>query len=191
MKIGTRSVCGIRIDQADKLSYNQFDGYPSGVGAEILAELQERFKNRVYEDVIGELKQKARTARLIAQDSTPSDGDIRKMQQLGAVDLSVSKQSTKDWYCLCRKHQGSILQRLDAGVFLDGNFGIEPKSWCEYGYILNLDDETLEFYDIVEKPEGNASRYGSELVHVYSIKDFIDLPDTSDLDKRLEKEGAA
>lgn len=184
--MGTRSTCGIRIDQTDKISYNHFDGYFEGVGENLLDELKERFAERDYEDALGELKQKARTARVVDDDATPTEADIRKMLAEGAVDLTVSNQTTEDWYCLTRKHHGSILKRLDCGIFTDGTGLLDKGDWVEYGYILNLDDENFEVYcSNVKKPATNKSRYDAPLIAVYPLAYFLAMPDLSELAGKL------
>lgn len=42
--MGTRGIFGVRINNQDKLMYNQFDSYPSSLGTDLVNQLQEMLK---------------------------------------------------------------------------------------------------------------------------------------------------
>lgn len=74
----------------------------------------------------------------------------------------------KDWYCLVRNLQGNFnkyreLVNDDKKIYMtnENNF-IKDSLWCEYGYIINLDEETLEFYKGFQKTPQEGNRYTIE-----------------------------
>ena len=199
--MGTRSISGVRINGTDKLSYNYFVGYPSAFGATIYEELSAFFKDRDYAGCIGELRHRAHGLRLVTADEKPSDADIHYLDTTGATDFTVASGSVDDWYCLTRQHHGSILKRLMAAIATDEHEFILDSLMCKYGYILNLDDETLEFYVGFQKTRHTRGRYAGEevendaagdiwypcaLVYAYPLKDLLAFPDSAALADDME-----
>jgi hypothetical protein len=161
--MGTRSVCGVRIGGEDKFSYNQYDGYPTGVGDGIAEELGTFFQEvGGYDEGLGLLKQQARSLRMVKGregEPPPSPDMQRRFLADGSANLRVSRESPEDWYCLLRGHQGSIVKRLQAGVALDAEDFIQDSLFCEWGYVLNLDSEELEVYVGFQTKRPKRSRY--------------------------------
>jgi hypothetical protein len=63
-------------------------------------------------------------------------------------------------YCLFRGAQGNIFAALRLGVMLDGNDFILNSLLCEWGYIINLDDWTLEAWEGFQTWPTEGNRYG-------------------------------
>src|SRR5208337_4359655 len=125
--MGTRGAIGFRLDGQDKVTYNHFDSYPSGVGAELLAELC-GIKN--WEAV----KTAVRNISFIDQDVEPTEAQIELCAEF--TDLGVGDQSTSDWYCLLRNAQGSLAPYLTGKLpFMSDNHTFLLDSlFCEYAY---------------------------------------------------------
>jgi hypothetical protein len=153
--MGTRGAIGFRLDGQDKVTYNHFDSYPSGVGAELLTELC-GIKN--WEAV----KTAVRNITFIDQNEPPTEEQIELCAEF--TDLGVGDQSTSDWYCLLRGAQGSLAPYLTGKLpFMSDNHTFLLASvFCEYAYIVNLDDMTLEFYKGFNKDNKLAGRYASK-----------------------------
>ena len=147
--MGTRGTFGFRIDGEDKLTYNHFDSYPNGLGNDVV-EFVRNVKdwNKVREQV--------RTLRDIT-DTKPTPEDIKACASV--TDLSVSEQNTDDWYCLLQGTQGDPQKILDISMYQKNNEFITDSLFCEYGYIVNLDDMTLEFYKGFQKKKHKKGRY--------------------------------
>lgn len=137
--MGTRGAIGFRIDNADKIAYNQFDSYPTGVGANILQEL---CGIKDWENV----KARIRKIVLVTDDQPPTQEQINANQKW--ADLSVSERSFEDWYCLLRKAQGTLAPYIDGSlpIIYDAHTFLLDSLFCEYAYIVNLDNMTFEFY---------------------------------------------
>jgi len=168
--MGTRGIYGLRKNGKDKLTYNHYDSYPDWLGRNILtfiANNKEKL-NEVYDNII-----------LVDGDTTPTQEQIEACKQY--TDLSVSEQSTKDWYCLLRDMQGDLTPYLDKKCYMinDEDF-IKDSLFCEYGYIINLDENVLEFYLGFQKTPTKDNRYGIEVVdkdyEYYPCKNVLNIP---------------
>ena len=136
--MGTRGAVGFRYKNKDKITYNHFDSYVDGLGYDVV-EFIEGYKNR-----LPDLKE------AVAKIKTVKEGDKPTAKQKIALaqytDLGVSEQSTDDWYCLLRHAQGNLQAYLEAGFMIDSKNFLQDSLFCEYGYVINLDKEVLEFY---------------------------------------------
>lgn len=96
--MGTRGAVGFRANKQDKITYNHFDSYPSGLGQDVLSFIRRHS--------IEDIKSAAANIQLIQKNSIPTEEQIRECQPW--TNLSVSQQSTSDWYCLLREAQGNL-----------------------------------------------------------------------------------
>lgn len=113
--------------------YNQFDSYPKGLGQNLVNELNTLLALYGKEWLI----EKISSLRIVTDDDIPSNEDIDKLKLY--TNLSVSNQSTSDWYCLLRETQGSLTKIIEAGYvqlfdYQEGNIMIE------YIYDIDLDN---------------------------------------------------
>lgn len=149
--MGTRGTFGFRIDGEDKLTYNHFDSYPNGLGNTVVEFIRD----------VGDwdkVKELARNLQDVG-DREPTPEDIKACAPY--MNLSVSNQDTKDWYCLLRQTQGNPAAILEIGLFQQENNFINDSLFCEYGYIINLDDMTFEVYEGFQKAKHNKGRYAN------------------------------
>jgi len=182
--MGTRSVVGFRINNQDKLSYNQYDGYFEGVGADVVLSI----RKQITKESLEEIKRKAQDLILVDKDSTPTDEQQRTFMEAGLYDGSVSNQSPNDWYCLLRHAQGKPFMLLDAGIMLKANDFVFDSLSCEYAYIINLDTMKFEVYVGGINSKHNKERYGKERenpdvdgyypVALIGEFDLMDIPDS-------------
>lgn len=147
--MGTRGLIGFKTSDKTVMIYNHFDSYPSGLGADVMNWIAARIKDAGYDGFLGQTKQQVRSMVAVSNDVPPTPEQILKCEKLGIVDLSVSKQSTSDWYCLLRGAQGDIEKTLQAGFYEDASDFAGERGFvgCEYSYALNLETEKLEFFD--------------------------------------------
>ncbi len=149
--MGTRGFLGVYVDGQTKGSYNHFDSYPSGLGVDVVTELLNRDPSVDY-------RQLARD--LVSIDSEVPPTQAQKDLLLPYTDLNVSKKSDDDWYCLTRDLQGCLLKPLEIGLYVPSTFYLDSL-WCEYAYIWNLDDNTLEVYQGFQDKPHTLGRYGT------------------------------
>lgn len=152
--MGTRGILGLRINGVNKIAYNQFDSYPDGLGQATIAAIHTLLhREPSFHD-------RAEALRVVVEGiDIPSAADVTHLRTW--TDLSVSQQSTTDWYCLLRKTQGNLAAMLDAGVIADASQFAVDGLFCEYGYLVNLDDRVLECYRGFEKSRHTKGRFAA------------------------------
>lgn len=138
--MGTRGAFGVIIGEKEKIGYNQYDSYPGGKGVQNLRWL----RGVVQEEYIDSVKALADACVVVSDEKVPTAKDVRRLKPF--TDLSVSEQSTKDWYCLTRGTHGDIAQMLRCGYILDSAEFPLDSLFCEWAYILDLDLEVFEVY---------------------------------------------
>jgi hypothetical protein len=150
--MGTRGAFGFRIDGEDKVTYNHFDSYPASLGLTVV----QYVKNHDDE----ELREVAR--RIVLVDGRKDCPPELARRYSKFSDFGVSKQRSDDWYCVLRNAQGepeAWHQGLDHMV--DKRDFLADSLFCEYAYIVNLDDGTLEFYKGFNKDRSAPGRYAA------------------------------
>ena len=151
--MGTRGSYGFRVNQTDKLFYNHSDSYPDGLGENVV---------QYAKSIAGDLPaiRDAAASLVLVDRNSPVDPDIlARALDLNLVDLSVSRQSLSDWYCVLRGAQGDLAKVLKVGAMLDDSGFVADSLFCEYAYIINLDTEELEFYEGLNKNPDAEGRY--------------------------------
>ena len=143
--MGTRGCYGFRKNGVDKLNYNQYDSYPDGLGltmAQFCAGM-----------TIPELNQLCDAIVMKHDEDKPTEEEIRVCAKYGLIDLSVSRRDLNDWYCLLRNAQGdpsvqwNMFKGGDTPFMYDAREFIKDSLFCEYAYIINLDENVLEYWE--------------------------------------------
>ena len=87
---------------------------------------------------------------MASKNTKPTDKQIKECAAY--LDTNVHKRTQKDWYCLLRKSQGEpdcyangLRYMIDSQTFL------QDSVWCEWGYLINLDDGVVEVYTGLQK----------------------------------------
>lgn len=145
--MGTRGFTGFVVNGTEKIAYQQYDSYPSGVGAEVLAFL------KTYPELLA----KARDLKVVNEDSKPSAADVEALRPW--TDLGVSRGSTDDWYCLTRQSHGDPAAILQCGYLLDAHEFAQDSLFCEWGYLIDLDAMAFEVYKGFQKQSHNSGRF--------------------------------
>jgi hypothetical protein len=154
--MGTRGVYGFRFRGQDKLTFNYDNSGPSCLGGQILAFVRET----PAESMRGIFDRITLVDDDDPEDS-PSEGLQEKYREFSDRTVSPSGLYPADWCRLLRKAQG------DLGVYAQGvrhmpdySSFIKNSLFCEYGYIVNLDAEALEFWLGNQKEPDPGCRYG-------------------------------
>lgn len=115
--MGTRGLVGFVVDDTVKASYNHFDSYPNGLGLDVV-----KFVQGIAN--VSEVFEKAQAITLVSEED----------------------ESGTDWYAELRDVQGDLAGYLGRGVMIDNKaFGYDSL-YCEWGYLVNLDNKTVEVY---------------------------------------------
>lgn len=180
--MGTRGAIGFYRDGRTKATYNHFDSYPDVTGAEMV-EYCKRFTVDQMKDVFDRLY-------LVSSRAHPSEEECEKFKSfadvsVGDVRVGASLENI-EWYQLLRDMQGTLkhYHMMDGYLaMIDGSKFLQDSLFCEYAYIVNLDDEALEFYVGFQKePDDNRYQpeepddqgyWGVKLVDVYPLKDLV------------------
>ena len=134
----TRAVSGFRFNGVDKVTYSHFDGYYSGVGMDI-------FKYIRSVNSLDWLKSRVKNLHLVSEAVPPTPAEQQKYEKFSDTGVSTGKLS--EWYVLLRKCQGQLGKYIQAGVMQNDTAHLHSvDTWCEYAYIINLDDDTFEVY---------------------------------------------
>lgn len=110
-------------------------------------------------------KMKKAAARIVLVDlnSTPSTKLIQKCKKY--ADLGVSEQRYEDWYCLLRKTQGDLFPyNNDLQHMIDYSDFLRDSLFCEWAYMINLDNGQFETYKGLNKDRLARGRYANQPV---------------------------
>ena len=164
--MGTRGAFGVIIGEQEKIGYNQYDSYPQGKGQEILDWLRLVMRK----DRLEEIKELARKCKVVSDEKKPTKKDIEKLAPY--TDLSVSEQSTKDWYCLTRETHGNLQAMLDCGYILDSSEFPLDSLFCEWAYIVDLDHDVFEVYKGFQKEFPSTGRWAGRPTAEEDLENF-------------------
>lgn len=149
LNMGTRGFVVIIYRGRYYLIYNHYDSYPEGLGKSLIIQLIKLLDKYEYDN----LKLKISNLEIVNDSITPTEDDINYLKEY--TNLGVSTRSTNDWYCLLHRCQGSIIRTLEAGYIYceditsrDIYDSYIQKSWSEYNYILDFDNDTFSVNDI-------------------------------------------
>ena len=149
--MGTRGAMGVRINGHDHVTYNHYDSYPEGLGADIVDVLQH--------NPINKLKNLANYLIPVKEDQEPTVYEIEALRNY--LDLTVGQQKETDWYCLLRGTQGDFLKFLNAQYYIDSYDFLKDSLFCEFAYIVNFDDNVFEVYQGFQKTRHTYGRYAN------------------------------
>jgi len=186
--MGTRGVFGFHKNGADKITYNHFDSYPTGLGEEVIKFLKKHG--------IGELNTIFDRIQMVNDETHPTENQIKECEKY--MDLSVSTGKTDEWYVLLRNAQGNPEVYADGLTYMEdgGEEFLKDSLFCEWGYVINLTTNRLEIYRgfqkksqdnryKIEKPDGKY--YNCALIRevpLTQVKNF----NMEKFEKEIEKE---
>lgn len=146
-EMGTRHLICVKIDGEYKVAqYGQWDGYLSGQGAKVLRFLKDRRGN------YNNFKKKVRLCSFM------SDADIEafndKIDDNGYMTYeTVNGEMVRDLWTiaypeLSRDAGSKILSYIlhSQGLFLNNSINFSWEIGCEYGYVIDFDDNTFSVY---------------------------------------------
>jgi hypothetical protein len=154
--MSTRGTLGFRLNGQDKVTYNHSDSYPSWLGVRVLS-----FVRNTTE---AEMTAIADKITLVDDCTPPTPEQIQICVDAGMCNLTVANQSETDWYCLMRNAQGDLNTYKTIPFMIDSANFLEDSLFCEWAYIINLDEKTLEIYKGYNKQSNGPGRYASACV---------------------------
>jgi hypothetical protein len=187
--MGTRGAYGFYIDGQTFVTYNHYDSYPSALGESVVKFLRE---NKINDA----LRNKVRNLRGVQEDDVPSDSDILKCKNLEDNSVGEGKGGKPYWYQLLRNGQGDLSCMLEAGAYIDNKNFLSDSLFCEWAFVVNLDDNVLEVYKGFQEKAHTKGRYSdwpidgkSDYFPVALVKEipFNDLPAVGKLEDRVSE----
>ena len=168
--MGTRGAYGIRLNGQDKVFYNGYDSYPSVLGNDMLKVVR-RYTTDELEDFFDSLED------VSGRNITPED-----IEACSSYGLSFRNVGTgDDWYSLLRDVQGDLATQIKLKIpfYEDATDFLDDPLFCEWAYIINLDDDTLEVYGGYDRQSGSNSRYRVGHYQTVSLTMIASDPDFS------------
>ncbi len=171
--MSTRGAYGFRSGGKDYVSYNRSNSYPDYLGEEILKQCKELLKGGM-----DKLKKSIFSIRLVREKKKPTKTDIKNLKPY--TELSVGARETSDWYCLTRGLQGNLIKNIQSGYMMDSANFLLDSIWCEWAYIINLDDNIFEIYKGFVKSKGigryDCIKIDEEKDEYYGVKLMATFP---------------
>ena len=150
--MSTRGVVGFRHKRKDLLTYNHSDSYPSDLGLRVVHDLHD-----LLQKGLKPLIRQVEALTIVTEETPrPDEKERRRLQKYANGNVSTQDEY---WYQTLRETQGDIKEILKSRYLLDGNNFILDSLFCEWGYIINLDEETLEVYKGDQKKRNRFGRY--------------------------------
>lgn len=157
--MGTRGACGFRIGGVDKVMYNGHDSYPDWLGKEILEFIQKRELNDICS---------------FAEKIVLVDRD----EKIDGQTLDYILQEYEG-------QLGKMYDKKEYRMISSSNF-LKDSLFCEWAYIINIDEKILEVYRGFNKNKSNPGRYskykdddngyyGVVLIRTYPLEEIKDL----------------
>lgn len=182
--MGTRGLVGVKVDGQKKMAYNHFDSYPSGVGIDFCSEVKDLLSKFDLE----ELKDQARDIRLVSQHDGAIAEDVEDLQEFACTDVGgPTKSGEMTYYQLLREMQGHIGAMLEHGIMTDDAEFLQDSLFCEWAYLLDLDEEKIVVYRGFNKISDDGDEYGPCTVAAeYDLDDEDLFADCDESMKKLE-----
>jgi hypothetical protein len=199
--MGTRGFFGFVIDGVEKIAYNHFDSYPSGLGKEVLSWC---WANRhaltcdIHRGEVGGPVDLARKLQVVDPNSSPTAEQIERLK--GYANLNVGEQVLDDWYALLRETQGKPAEILKAGYMEDAGTFPQDSLYAEYGYLVDLDAQVFEAYRGFQDSPHDKGRFATREKQTYTGCEYWpcalvaswsleELPSEDELDAAFNKGG--
>ncbi|MCI3928810.1 hypothetical protein [Streptomyces sp. AN091965] len=148
--MSTRGFLGFVVDGKEKISYNQHDSQPHGLGTVVMEWAYRANKKSA--------KEAARSLRVVTDDDVPTAKEIEHLKPY-TDDVPHDGEGGPMWDELLWKIQGDPSAILDSGYLADAS-GFAGH-FAEWGYLVNFDTRELEVYrghQLVPHRDGRFSR---------------------------------
>lgn len=142
----------MRLGGKDKVGYNHFDSYPSELGKTMV--------NWVRNTPIPVMRDAYHSLLIVSEDDKPTPEQIELGVQAGAFSAEVRYGDVNDFYNLLRNEQGDPQSWITGSrMMIEYSAFLADSLFCEWAYIVNLDDKTLECYKGFNFDPKAAGRY--------------------------------
>jgi hypothetical protein len=158
--MGTRGLIGYYKKGVTKACYNHWDSYPTGLGA--------KTKNYITNSTLAGLNQDFEGIRLINEDDEITPEDVIRYMPIWYGN--VEEISAEGWYEVMHEKQGDFYAYAESGLMIDNIEFMKDSLFCEWAYIINLSDNTLEVYRGFQQKKPKKNRYAMTKDEVARVK---------------------
>jgi hypothetical protein len=146
--MSTRGAVGFQYKVNDELvikaTYVHSDAYLSGLGKEVCVFIEHLNSINGWED----FKSKVKKIVWVNLGDFAPDDLVERYDRF--KNLDVDDRDAHNWYCLLREAQGAdglvAIKNGTLGHMIDNTKFLSDEDSCEYAYILDLDEMSLEVF---------------------------------------------
>lgn len=163
--MSTRGLLGFAHNGELKATYNHSDSYPAWLGVQVATFLAK------HRDNMASVETQVDALVMVDDDEKPTKAQVAKLAQytdtsVGGVTTIVDGELVVDdsinWYQVLRDTQGEPEKALEAGFMIDGADFALDSLFCEWGYVIDLDQERLEIYQGFQKKPVTKGRWAGQ-----------------------------
>lgn len=157
----TRGIIGFKCNGTYKIAMIPLATSPDGMGWDFAELVRKTNKNNDWNNLMK-----------VCTDLKVLDGE--ELEKMGKKDKKLEKEVDlfNQWSFLPfnakEKKFESLIDATITGkvkTWVDGSYFTKDSRWCEYGYVLNLDDQSLDlFRGNFNEPPPIGNPFGNELV---------------------------
>lgn len=151
--MSTRGAYGFRHKNRDYIAYNHFDSYPSGLGSDVAKFIYNANRNNMW----GAARRTLDEVKIKDLDDIPTEEELRLYLPFVPDSAFVSSlfiERSNDppvtlkprWGRLFDRTMGNIAIILESRVCPEQSAFLINSLFCEWAYIVNLDEELFEVY---------------------------------------------
>jgi len=168
--MGTNGAFGFICNGKDYIIYNHWDSYPEYLGKIFLNFIKLVSSEQGWDN----LRENCNKLECIDPNIKPTES--LKQKYLKYANLKVGEQTLDDCYCLLRKLQnGNFLYEVYKGNVnhLVNRAKFLRDQWCEYGYVIDLDQFKAVFWKDGKKFAEKNLKTIRALPFDYKITEFF------------------
>lgn len=175
--MSTRGAYGFYKNGESKITYNHCDSYPDYLGkmmVDFIINTDVEKMNRMFDRII-----------------MVNESDMPTKQQLEEIKLYLQADSNEDWYSALRQAQGTLdYHKKGLRYMTNSSDFIAYGNSCEFAYVINLDDNVLEYY-VGRQVEQDDNRYNIKQIAKHAVNCKLVKSYPLDLIKKFKYEAVA
>lgn len=159
--MSTRGLLGFAHNGELKATYNHSDAYPTWLGVQVATFLAR------HRDDMASVETQVDALVMVDEDKKPTKAQVAQLAQytdtsVGGVLTANGIDDSISWYQVLRDTQGQPEKALEAGFMIDGADFALDSLFCEWGYVIDLDQERLEIYQGLRKEPVTRGRWADQ-----------------------------